>query len=138
MFVSNLSVENWVGNRDEGEFIENPNWNQIESAIRELNGKSKTLVTLGADDESYMTIGGGESEKYTVNVTFDNISFSSLVDLSKPDEIEKLVVGGQEGNYPAKLCVDLQTALLAAKIFAELGELEPSLYWEEDKSLVAL
>ncbi|MFB2969204.1 Imm1 family immunity protein [Aerosakkonema sp. BLCC-F183] len=138
MFVSNLSIENWVSNRDEGEFLENPTWNQIESAIRDLNGKSKTLVTLGNDDESYMAIGSGESGKYIVNVTFDNISFTNLVDLSKPDEIEKLVVGGQEGNYQAKMCVDLQKVLLAAKTFAELGQLESSLSWEEDKSLVVL
>jgi len=138
MFVSDLSIENWISNRDEGEIIENPNGNQIESAIRDLNGKSKTLVTLGADEETYMTIGGGESEKYIVNVTFDNISFTNLVDLSKPEKIEKLVVGGQEGNYPGKLCVDLQTALLAAKKFAELGQLEQSVSWEEDKPLVVL
>ncbi|HEY9850394.1 MAG TPA: Imm1 family immunity protein [Leptolyngbyaceae cyanobacterium] len=138
MFVSNLSIENWIDNRDKGEFIENPNWNQIESAIRDLNGKNKTLVTLGADEETYMTIGGGESEKYIVNVTFDNISFTNLVDLSKPEKIEKLVVGGQEGNYPAKLCIDLQTSLLAAKKFAELGQLEQSVSWEEDKPLVVL
>lgn len=118
MIISNLSLENWNGNRDEGEIIENPTWTEIESAIRDLNGKIKTLVTLGADDKTYMTIGGGESEKYIVNVTFDNISFTNLVDLSKSEKIEKLVVGGQEVNYAAKLCVDLQTVLLSAKKFA--------------------
>lgn len=70
-----------------------------------------------------MTIGGGEAGKYLVNVTFDNISFYNLVDLSKPDRKENLIVGGQEGNYPAKICVNLQTPLLAAKTFAESGKL---------------
>lgn len=138
MFGSDLTIENWVGNKDEGCLIENPSWIEIEQAIRELNGKSQTLVTLGADDETYMTIGGGEAGKYIVNVTFDNISFTNLVDLSKPEKLEKLVVGGQEGNYPAKICVNLQTVLLAAKTFAELGKLEPSVIWEEDKVLVVL
>lgn len=138
MIISNLSLKTWNGNRDEGEIIENPTWTEIESAIRDLNGKIKTLVTLGADDKTYMTIGGGKSEKYIVNVTFDNISFTNLVDLSKPEKIEKLVVGGQEENYPAKLCVNLQTALLAAKKFAGLRQLEQSVSWEEDKPLVAL
>ena len=138
MFVSNLTVENWIGNKDEGDLIENPDWQQIESAICELDGKSKTLVTMGADDETYMTIGAGESGRYVVNVTFDNINFQNLVDSSKSNEMEKLVVGGQEGNYPAKMCVDLQTALLAAKTFSESGELEPSVCWQEDKPLVVL
>ncbi|KYC40446.1 hypothetical protein WA1_26330 [Scytonema hofmannii PCC 7110] len=131
MFVLDMSV----GNKNEGELIENPSWNHIETAIRELNGKSKTLVTLGADDEMYMSIGGGESEKYIVTVTFDNLSFYSLVDSSKPNITEKLVVGGQEGIYPAKMCVDLLRCLLAARTFTELGKLDPLLSWEEDKSL---
>ncbi|MGB5959316.1 MAG: hypothetical protein WBG73_01555, partial [Coleofasciculaceae cyanobacterium] len=75
MFVLDLSVEKWVGNKNESDFIENPNWSQIEAAIRELDGKNKTLVTLGADEDTYMTIGGGESQKFVVSVTFDNISF---------------------------------------------------------------
>jgi hypothetical protein len=138
MFVLNLSAENWLGNQDEGELIENPSWSQIEQTIRELDGKSKTLVTLGADDECYMSIGGGESGKYIVNITFDNVSFHNLVDPSKPDAIEKLVVGGQEGNYPAKMCVNLDTALLVAQTFTVSGKLETSLSWEEEKELVML
>ncbi|MEG4323233.1 MULTISPECIES: Imm1 family immunity protein [unclassified Microcoleus] len=135
MFVLNLSAENWVGNQDECELIESPTWNQIEKALRDLNGKTKTLVTLGADDESYMSIGGGESGKYIVNITFDNVSFYNLVEPSKPDAIEKLVVGGQEGNYSAKMCVNLETALLAAQTFTASGELQRSLSWEEEKEL---
>lgn len=138
MFVSNLTIENWVGNKDEGSVIENPNWQQIETAILELNEKNKTLVTLGADEESYMSIGGGEVGKYIVNVTFDNMSFYNLVNYSKSEKIENLVVGGQAGDYPAKMCVDLQTVLLAAKTFVELGKLEESVNWEEEKSFVVL
>jgi hypothetical protein len=138
MFVLNLSAENWVGNQDEGELTENPTWSQIEQAIRELDGKSKTLVTLGADDECYMSIGGGEFGKYIVNVTFDNVSFHNLVNPSKLDAIDKLIVGGQEGNYSAKMCVNLETALLAAKTFTASGNLEISLFWEKEKELVML
>lgn len=138
MFVSNLTIENWVGNKDEGSVIENPYWQQIETAILELNGKNKTLVTLGADEESYMSIGGGEVGKYIVNVTFDNMSFYNLVNYSKSEKIENLVVGGQAGSYPAKMCIDLQTVLLAAKTFVELGKLEESVTWEEEKTFVVL
>lgn len=138
MFVLNLSAENWVGNQDEGELIESPTWSQIEQAIRELDGKSKTLVTLGADDECYMSIGGGEFGKYIVNVTLDNVSFHNLVEPSKPDTIEKLVIGGQEGNYSAKMSVNLERVLLAAQTFTVSGKLESSLFWEEEKELVIL
>jgi hypothetical protein len=119
-------------------YIENQDWSQIEAAIRELDAKSKTLVTLGVDDETYMTIGGGGAGKYVVSATFDNMSFHNLVDLSKPDETQKLIVGGQEGIYPAKVCVDLLPCLVAARTFAESGKLDTLLDWQEDESLVAV
>ncbi|MEQ8969150.1 MAG: Imm1 family immunity protein [Coleofasciculus sp. C1-SOL-03] len=138
MFVSNLSIEKWVGNENQGDFIEKPNWSQIEAAIRQLNGKNQTLVTLAADDETYMTIGGGSAGKYVVSVTFDNLDFYNLVDLSKPEATEKLVIGGQEGLYSAKMSVDLLRCLLAARTFSESGKLDSLLLWEEDKSLVTV
>ncbi|MFZ4555465.1 MAG: hypothetical protein ACOYN8_03665 [Pseudanabaena sp.] len=48
---------------------------------------------------------------------------------------EKLVVGGQEGIYPVKLCVGLDMALMAAKTFAKFGIMEKSVVWEQDKIL---
>ena len=45
------------------------------------------------------------------NITFDKVSFHNLVAPSKPDALEKLVVGEQEGNYSARMCVNLETAL---------------------------
>ncbi|MGB7440129.1 MAG: hypothetical protein WA919_03605 [Coleofasciculaceae cyanobacterium] len=136
MFVLNLSIDKWVSNTNDEELIENPNWEQIEAAIRQLEGKRITLVTLGAGDETYMTIGNGYSGKYIVSVTFDNLDFYNLIDLSKSDVPEKLVVGGQEGIYSSKICVDLLRCLLAARTFAESGKLDPLLTWESDKSLV--
>lgn len=131
-FIFNLSAEKWASNRNAENLIQSPNWNQIEAAIRELDGKSKTMVTLGTNDETYMTIGGGQSGKYVVTVTFDNFDFYTLVDLSKPDEIEQLVVGGQEGNYPAKMCVDLLSCRLAARTFVQSGKLDELLAWQEE------
>lgn len=116
-------------------FDERAAYRQREQGIRELNGTTKTLVTLGADDECYMSIGGGEAGKYIVNITCDKVSFHNLVVPSKPDAIEKLVVGEQEGNYSARMCVNLETALLAAQTFTVSGQLQISLSWEEEKEL---
>ena len=136
MFVLDITTEKWVGNKNQADLIEKPNWNQVEAAIRELDGANHTLVTLGADEESYMSIGGGAG-KYLVTVTFNNLDFYILADLSKSNDIEKLVIGGQEGNYPANQCVDLLRCLLAARTFALEGKLDELLIWIEDKSLAA-
>ena len=134
MFVTNITVEKLVGNLTEDNFIENLSWNLIETAIRELDGKSKTLATLATDSEAYLTIGGGEAGKYLVTVTFDNLVFYNLVNtVANEEEIESILVGGQAGDYPAKMCVDLPSCLLAARTFTHSGELDPLLSWEADK-----
>jgi hypothetical protein len=79
MFISKLYTDNWTGNRNEENFIQNPNWQQIKTAICELDGNTKTLVSLEVDDESYMMIGGGNAGKYIVTATLDNQVFYSLL-----------------------------------------------------------
>ncbi|MBG1261515.1 Imm1 family immunity protein [Nostoc commune] len=134
MFVVDMTTEKWVDNQNKADLIENPSWNQIETAIRELDGEKHTLVTLGINEDIYMSIGGGEN-KYIVTATSDNLNFYVLIDATKSQQVETLVVGGQKGNYPANQCVDLLRCLLAARTFTELGKLDSLLIWEEDKSL---
>ncbi|NET59889.1 MAG: hypothetical protein F6K47_28195 [Symploca sp. SIO2E6] len=62
-----------------------------------------------------------------------NEQFHYIIEPSKSDEDENLTVGGQESIYPAKLCIDLDVALKAAKTFAENGEMEKSVIWEQDE-----
>jgi Immunity protein Imm1 len=131
MFVSKFSTENWVGNQNQGRVESLQDWTNVEASIKDLDGHQKTLVTLETDGEAHMTIGGGTG-KYVVYATFDNETFHYPVELSKPDLPESLVVGGQEGVYSSKLCIDLNTALKTAKTFAELGTLEKSVVWERD------
>jgi hypothetical protein len=162
MFVTQLYTDNWTRNKNEENVIENPNWQQIKKAICDLNGNTKTLVSLEADNESYMMVGGGNHGKYIVTVTFDHEVFYSLVrqiyempklhnrrrkiilrrrmivnNMSYAHEI-KLVVGGQEGNYSGKICVDLHQCLIAAITFYESGELKSLFTWKEDESLVTV
>ena len=131
MFISKFSVESWQGNRNQNLVKPAQNWAEIEAAIRELNGQHKTLVTLETNGETHMAIGGGTGQ-YLVYLTFDNETFHHLTDPSKSGCDQRLVVGGQEGIYPAKLCVGINEALKAAQTFAELGDLEKSVKWKRD------
>ena len=132
MFISKFSTEDWQGNQNHGSIEEAINWREIETAIRELDGHRRTLVTLETDGETHMSIGGGAG-KYLVYVTFDNENFSYLINPTKSGNAETLVVGGQEGIYPEKWCVDLTIALKAAKSFAALGSIDKSVIWERDE-----
>lgn len=131
MFISHFSVENWQKTQNQGEINQAHEWAEIENAIKELDGHCKTLVTLETDNETHMSIGGG-ANKFIVYITFDNESFYHLINSSQSDSDETLVVGGQESIYPAKLCVDLNTTIKAAKTFAECGVMEKSVFWERD------
>jgi Immunity protein Imm1 len=132
MFVTKFSIDEWIGTQNK-ESIESVNsWQSVESAIKQLDGQHKTLVTLETDGgEIHMSVGGGQG-KYIVYVTFDNESFDYLVDPNKSSTEELLIVGGQLGHYPARSCVDLDMTLKSAKAFAEKGELLDSLIWEKD------
>ncbi|MDZ8139420.1 MAG: Imm1 family immunity protein [Nostoc sp. DedQUE04] len=132
MFITKFSVEDWIGNQNKGSVEQAHSWKEIESAIRELDGHHKTLVTLETDSETHMAVSGGLG-KYVVYLTFDNENFHYLVDPSKSDIDEFVIVGGQEGVYPASSCVDLNTTLKAAKAFVELGTMEESVIWEKDE-----
>ncbi|WP_009631509.1 Imm1 family immunity protein [Synechocystis sp. PCC 7509] len=131
MFVSKFSTEDWQGNQNKGYVQLVKEWQEIEKAIAQLDGHYKTLVTLETDGETHMAIGGGKN-KYVVYLTFDNEQFYYIVEPSKSEAEENLTVGGQEGAYPAKLCIDINTALKAAKTFAEIGVMEKSVIWESD------
>ena len=45
MFISKYSVENWESDRNNGLLKEAKEWTEIESAIIELDGHQRTLVT---------------------------------------------------------------------------------------------
>lgn len=94
----------------------------------------RQLVTLETNGETHMAVGGGR-DKYVVYLTFDNETFYSFVEPSKPDTEESLNVGGQIGVYPARFCVEISTALKAAKTFAEVGKMDRSITWEKDGAI---
>ncbi|SFE97117.1 Immunity protein Imm1 [Paenibacillus algorifonticola] len=138
MFIRGLHFDNWVNGRDKGEFIHDQNqdlnWEMIEKILTELNGDNKTQVLLSKDEDIHMGIGGGNSGLYNVYATFDNISFFNLLDSSKSeDKIIQLVTGGQQGEFSANNCVDLETMLKAAKLFALEGEINDSLNWQYEE-----
>lgn len=86
---------------------------------------------VGRRGACYLSVGGGRDGKYIVRATFDNETFHHLIDPSRTGGDERLLVGGEEWDYPAQRCVSLEMALKAAKAFVEARALEPSLRWEE-------
>lgn len=133
MFINSLAVDCWESNRDMGQAHKGEiSWNEIEKAIKGLDGRSRTMVIIGHDfggNEACMTVSGGLG-LYIAYITYDNISFHRLIDPNKSEESIDLTPGGEMGEFPAKFCIDLEKVLRAARMFSSEGKVDPSLDWE--------
>jgi hypothetical protein len=130
MYVSKLMRDASGGRREEG-VVDNPSWQDIEATINALDGKLRTVITIGGEGEAHMAVGGGSSGRYVVYATFDNANFFTLLSSDRSEGKLLLFVAGQEGDYDKKIVVDLQSALTAAKTFAEHGKVDTTLEWRD-------
>jgi hypothetical protein len=129
MYVSSVICDCWRGLESQDRTIENPSWEDIETALRNLDGEKRTAVSLLGKGEAHLVVGGGSLGRYTVYATFDNDNFLSLSSSDGNSPPVRLNVGGQEGDYPSKIVVELSAALAAAKIFFESGQLAATQQW---------
>ena len=128
-----LIADDWKGLSDQGYAIKQPSPDQIEQAVRELNGDNKTLVPVGIGGEAHLAVGGGADGQYVVYATFDNQTFHNLLGHADEAGTVLLNVGGQEGEYPANTVVGIDVALVAVKSFSRDRGLDPSLNWREEQ-----
>jgi hypothetical protein len=108
-----------------------PSLEEVEAAIKRLDGKRHTIVTIDGTDRAHMAVGGGGDGQYIVYASFDNERFFTLKSAERSDSKVLLLVGGQDGDYPKSIVVGLPLALAAAKTFAETGQIDPKLLWQE-------
>lgn len=109
---------------------EHPSEADVATAIRRLDGQTRTLVTLEVSDDHHMAVGGGDG-RYIVYVTVDNMHFKNLVIPGESGSKVRLMCGGQEGEFNAKQCVGFEEAMSAAETFALTGGLNSKLTWED-------
>lgn len=88
------------------------------------------ILGIGPPPVPHMAIGGGDSGRYIVYATPDNLTFYKLINPQAPSGRCSLVAGGQRADYELRLCVGLQEALRAAKVYAETGRHDPALKWD--------
>ena len=114
--------------------IEKPIWDNIEQAIRRLDGKKNTEVIFGPGGEDrYMLVSGGNNGQYIAIITYDNETFHNIIDPSKADDaLVNLVCGGQAADFSARQVNSLEPVLKAANSYAVAGEVDKSLDWSKN------
>ncbi|MEX2492613.1 MAG: Imm1 family immunity protein [Nitrospirales bacterium] len=133
MFVVEMFADAWEGIEQSGAILLNPSWEDIDAAIRKLNGETYTIVRLQGKDEAHMVIGGGAHGRYIMYATLNNEDFFNLVSDDKAIGSVLLCIGGREENLPMETVVDFVLVFKAVGTFVELGELESTLQWKTSK-----
>jgi hypothetical protein len=114
----------------------NPCWDDIERAIRRLDGDRRSTVLLGngptvGDAGGHcLGIGGGGDGFYFCSLQEDEGEFV-LTDPSRPTETTRRMLVGQASDHSERQCVDLAMVLKAARTFAESGQRDRSLVWDD-------
>lgn len=116
------------------EELADPSWEDVEQAIKALDGEVRNDLYLAqglGDPETFLCVGGGNG-KYLVSGSVEGKRFPTVVIPDGSDEIVSLIVGGQLSEFPRRFIVDLNTALTAAKAFFESGRFgEGDVVWED-------
>lgn len=133
MFVVEMFADSWEGIEQSGAILLNPSWEDIDAAIRKLNGETYTIVRLQGKYEAHMVIGGGAHGRYIVYATFNNEDFFNLASDDKAIGSVLLCIGGREENLSMETVVDFALVFKAVGAFVELGELESTLQWKASK-----
>ena len=103
----------------------------IAQMIAELDGTTRTLVTVSGRGDSHVAVGGDATSGLVVYATFDNQTFYTLLNpAADPQETVEVVAGGQPARYPAHKVVPLDIATHAAIAFAQDGRLAEDCYWD--------
>jgi hypothetical protein len=110
--------------------VRNPTWEQIEEAVRPMNGHARSEVIIVVDDDvdHALMLGGGADDRYVCNAEFHRGQFV-LCDLTRPKGKPVPINTGQPSLYDPQHVVDLEKLLQATRYFAIKGERDPSLSW---------
>jgi hypothetical protein len=124
-----LHLDEWVGNREVGVPIDNPTWTDVLTALSELNGETRTLLSLEEAGGAALQVGGGPSS-FIVQYLEGGACWC-VTSESSAGGVVQLVAGGQAGEYPADLCVSSSQAREAAESFFASGTRAPILRWRK-------
>ena len=112
-----------------------PTWEEVEVAIRALDHHRFPFIFIGLRDEcrgeDCLSVLGGP-KGYAISVANAHSGWVQYCD-PKHTGAEVAVWTSDQGYYPEERYVsyDLDLVLRVARYYAESGELDPSVQWEE-------
>lgn len=131
-FAQLLVAPRWTDSGVDDHEVESPTWLDVETAIRGLDGHTRSEVYLHphrANTETYMAVAGGSDNRYLVFVCHGNERFDEAVTPGASDRTVGMVTGGQRGEFRLEDLVTLDQALEAGRIYHQNGGLAAGVSW---------
>ncbi|MCH8044579.1 MAG: hypothetical protein IID44_12770 [Planctomycetes bacterium] len=136
MIVCRIDTEHFVENNPDGDEIEvqsiaNPEWSQIETAIRNLDGRYHSTIRLYTRPESTaedLEINGGNGTYFMLGC----IGGDRFVHVDENQRRGSLTfqTGWQMYSWPRKFCLfDVERVVDATRYFCHNGRFDHSLSW---------
>jgi hypothetical protein len=122
------------------EITEKPTWKQIENGIRRLDRHAYPFLNLFLPPRKFemelrcLNIIGGVGEYGILTFDSKHRQLQWYCDESRPDgpELVEIWTSDQGAEFEERyLCNDLRVVLRVAKQFANTGELDPCVRWED-------
>lgn len=126
----------WRLETGRGKCILNPDWQDIQSALLEMNGTAINEVSLELVGKGSLFVEGGDEGQYLVvyfPVNHPDVPSLTLTDLSLRGPDVKLTVQTPT-EYAAKYAVKLPLVLRVVEHFFRTGEVPKEVRWELDSS----
>jgi hypothetical protein len=129
--VRELVRDFWLANTVVPESTANPAWEEVEIALRALDGEFRTEVDLVGAAGTFS--GGGGPGGYVAIFTRSDTdeSYTLRAGLPGEDPVE-LVVAGQLGLFARDSVIQLETMIMAARTFFDSEKLPTSMGWTRD------
>jgi hypothetical protein len=128
--VRRILGDHWEGVLNREWSIDEASSADLDRALDQLDALTYTMVTIQADGERHLTIGGGAGQ-YVVYATFDNEEFWNLLRSQPTVGTVLLNAGGQQGDFPTAHVVDKEQARAAGRAFLDACHLDPTQQWQK-------
>lgn len=125
------NVQLHIYNETGSTLIENPSWDQVKKVMKQVDGINIDLIGLKVVGKGELTLMGGNEIKgrrlYAVQYSPEDNSIHLVVE--NKDEYEYISCQQTGIDFPRRLLVPLNTAIIAFEEFYNSGNLTDKLKW---------
>lgn len=107
----------------------NPSWEDVLRALDLLDGREVTMLTLAADERTFLTVAGGAGGLYVAGAALASGRFAALVEPARTGAAVPVALARQRQEMAPEMAVSRDAVQRAALRFYRSATLDPELTW---------